>query len=147
MKLLTLVAHMKMAAINHVISGKTILKWCPSLSLCFPPHAGSQSEPHLSRSFHGVQSPVDCSQGWYTSSAATDSEALIRVELDLISPACPSNTTQDEQLCIANVQFNNLDIVGKLAWFNPGMLWTNPILFHSCMFCVKSMVPFGITKL
>lgn len=42
-----------------------------------------------------------------------DNEALIKVELDIISPSCPTNTSQSETLHIANVQFNNLDVVGK----------------------------------
>ena len=42
-------------------------------------------------------------------------DALIKVELDLISPNCPTNTSTDETLHIANVQFNNLDFIGELV--------------------------------
>ena len=42
-----------------------------------------------------------------------DSEALIKVELEVISPICPSNTNEGETLHIANVQINNLDVIGK----------------------------------
>ena len=40
-------------------------------------------------------------------------EALIRVELDIISPNCPTNNSEEETLHIANIQFNNLDVVGR----------------------------------
>lgn len=42
------------------------------------------------------------------------SEALIIIELVFVSADCPSNTDSLEQLQIANIQFNNLDIIGKL---------------------------------
>ena len=53
--------------------------------------------------------------GLLNQDAATDVEALIRVELDIISPTCPTNNTEDETLHIANIQFNNLDVVGELG--------------------------------
>jgi hypothetical protein len=40
-----------------------------------------------------------------------DAEALISVELDMINPGCPTNTT-DETVYIGNLQFNNLDFIG-----------------------------------
>lgn len=41
-----------------------------------------------------------------------DDEALISVELDMISPGCPTNTSH-ETVYIGNVQFNNLDFIGS----------------------------------
>lgn len=43
------------------------------------------------------------------------SEALIVVELVSVSADCPTNTDTREQLQIANIQFNNLDIIGKFV--------------------------------
>ena len=47
-----------------------------------------------------------------------NSDALIKVELDLIRPNCPTNTSSDEILHIANIQFNNLDFIGKSVVYN-----------------------------
>lgn len=44
------------------------------------------------------------------------SEALIIIELVFVSADCPSNTDSLEQLQIANIQFNNLDIIGKFKF-------------------------------
>ena len=42
-------------------------------------------------------------------------EALITVQVELISPDCPSNSNSSrEALQIASVQFNNLDVIGIL---------------------------------
>ncbi|ELT97897.1 hypothetical protein CAPTEDRAFT_149660 [Capitella teleta] len=41
-----------------------------------------------------------------------DAEALISVELDMITPGCPTNTT-DETVYIGNLQFNNLDFIAN----------------------------------
>ena len=46
-------------------------------------------------------------------SPSLDSEALIVVELELISAKSPSNSNSEGPLTIANFQFNNLDIIGK----------------------------------
>ena len=43
----------------------------------------------------------------------TDHEALIKVELDVIKSSCPTSDEAAEDLKIANIQFNNLDFVGK----------------------------------
>lgn len=40
-----------------------------------------------------------------------DSEALIVVDLTIVSGDCPSS--QGEELRIANILFNNLDIIGE----------------------------------
>lgn len=45
-----------------------------------------------------------------TWSATHDIDALITVEVLLVTP----EVTDDERLQIANIQFNNLDIIGKL---------------------------------
>lgn len=42
-----------------------------------------------------------------------DSEALISVEFVFVSADCPTNEGRNEHLQIANIQFNNLDIIGK----------------------------------
>lgn len=39
-----------------------------------------------------------------------DSEALIVIELVVVTANCPTN--QGEELIIANILFNNLDIIG-----------------------------------
>jgi hypothetical protein len=41
-----------------------------------------------------------------------DAEALITVEIVLVSANCPSNEGSREALQIVSVQFNNLDIIG-----------------------------------
>jgi hypothetical protein len=41
-----------------------------------------------------------------------DAEALITVEIVLVSANCPSNEGSGEALHIVSVQFNNLDIIG-----------------------------------
>ena len=47
-------------------------------------------------------------------SPTMDSEALIVVELEMISSKSPSNTNNEGPMTIANFQFNNLDIIGKV---------------------------------
>jgi hypothetical protein len=42
-----------------------------------------------------------------------DSEALITVELLFVDANCPTNEDTKEHLQIANIQFNNLDIIGE----------------------------------
>ena len=42
-----------------------------------------------------------------------DAEALITVDLDLLSANCPSNTNGNEAMQIASIQFNSLDVIGK----------------------------------
>ena len=44
---------------------------------------------------------------------AEDAEALITVDIDLLSANCPSNTNGDEAMQIATIQFNSLDVIGK----------------------------------
>ena len=44
-----------------------------------------------------------------------DTEALIKIELDIITPQCPTNSSTTDTLHIANIQFNNLDFVGELC--------------------------------
>lgn len=41
-----------------------------------------------------------------------DTEALISLELIFVSADCPTNDEKKEHLQIANIQFNNLDIIG-----------------------------------
>lgn len=41
-----------------------------------------------------------------------DADALITVEIFLVSANCPSNEGSGEALQIASIQFNNLDIIG-----------------------------------
>lgn len=43
-----------------------------------------------------------------------DNEALISLELVFVSAGCPTNEGKNEHLQIANIQFNNLDIIGKI---------------------------------
>ena len=50
-------------------------------------------------------------------SPTVDSEALIVVELELISAKSPSNSNNEGPMTIANFQFNNLDIIGQLVSF------------------------------
>ena len=61
---------------------------------------------------YGSPKSVDMPFQLFASSPVPDEEALIRMEVDIIAPNCPSNTSR-ELLQIANLQFNNLDIVGK----------------------------------
>jgi hypothetical protein len=41
-----------------------------------------------------------------------DADALITVEIFLVSANCPSNERSGEALQVASIQFNNLDIIG-----------------------------------
>jgi hypothetical protein len=45
-----------------------------------------------------------------------DADALITVELFLVSANCPSNEGSGEALQIASIQFNNLDIIGTCMY-------------------------------
>ena len=47
----------------------------------------------------------------------TDTEALISVELLFVNADCPTNEEKKEHLQVANIQFNNLDIIGKFEKF------------------------------
>lgn len=56
--------------------------------------------------------PLDGSSGYIPFAPVLDSEALIKIELDIITPECPSNSSSSDTVHIVNVQFNNLDFVG-----------------------------------
>ncbi len=73
------------------------------------------SSPFTSLHLSGLSNLQDLSsqRSVLAASPTHDTEALIRVELDIISPNCPTNASYDETLQIANIQFNNLDFVGK----------------------------------
>lgn len=63
--------------------------------------------------------PMESSQGYIPFTPVLDSEALIKVEVDIVTPECPSNSSTIDTLHIANIQFNNLDFVGNnLDFFN-----------------------------
>ena len=64
-----------------------------------PPHTASP--PHIS-----AGRPPSVSMDML------DAEALITVEIVLVSANCPSNEGSGEALQIVSVQFNNLDIIG-----------------------------------
>ena len=48
----------------------------------------------------------------FLQSDLSDQEALIKVELDIIKSSCPTSDDANEDLKIANIQFNSLDFVG-----------------------------------
>ena len=57
------------------------------------------------------RSPADPAQrGMFVASPTFDTEALIRMELEIITP---HDGSEDEKQKIANIQFNNLDLVGE----------------------------------
>jgi hypothetical protein len=45
-----------------------------------------------------------------------DADALITVEIFVVSANCPSNEGTGEALQIASIQFNNLDIIGMCIY-------------------------------
>jgi hypothetical protein len=50
----------------------------------------------------------------HVASPRPDSEALIVIEFDMIAANSPSNTNSEGPLNTANLQFNNLDIIGNM---------------------------------
>ena len=51
----------------------------------------------------------------HVTSPTPDSEALIVIEFDMIAANSPSNTNSEGPLNTANLQFNNLDIIGIIS--------------------------------
>ena len=76
----------------------------PSSSLNFPPKSptDSESQSSLPLNFSSTQLPVH-----------QDSEALIKIELDMISSNSLMGYNRDA-VNIANIQFNNLDFIGEV---------------------------------
>lgn len=80
-------------------------------------------EPHRARSPINVcqSSPPNLSLGYYGNWPAPaslnpdlpNSEALITVEFVFVSANCPTTIESNESLQIANIQFNNLDIIAN----------------------------------
>ena len=74
------------------------------------PVVGQSKTPHAPSL---TQSLNDPGRTLFNPLLMSDSEALIKVELEVISPICPTNTNEGETLHIANVQINNLDVIGR----------------------------------
>ncbi|XP_075234181.1 vacuolar protein sorting 13D [Lycorma delicatula] len=73
-------------------------------------------DQHRAKSPVGFPSSPQCTQSRNASTILKpdiDSEALITVELVIVSAQCPGNDNPKEDLQIANIQFNNLDIIAN----------------------------------
>lgn len=44
-----------------------------------------------------------------------NAEALITIEVDVMQPRCLPNGSLDEAICLANIEFNSLDIIGMFS--------------------------------
>ncbi|RZF46007.1 hypothetical protein LSTR_LSTR006773 [Laodelphax striatellus] len=81
--------------------------------------ASQATSPHALKSalsslcFDRAKSPLQSHPPKPFAPSNVDSEALITIEIVTVSANCPTNDNANEDLQIANIQFNNLDVIAN----------------------------------